>query len=308
MCLPCFLLLIHSPTHGRDYSHVVGSSSLFPYVISAAELFGKVTEWKTPLVESTGTGGGMKLFCSGVGEQTPDIVSASRPMNDSERQLCAQNNVEFIEFAFGYDGIVLARHRDAADIKITINDLNAILSKNKTTPHPYRVWSDLNKTYGPHKIRILGPPDTSGTKLALYEIMRRFDPTFVMRTDHVYINAADQENVIAQKVMSDVQAIAVMSYTFYKQNEERLKALSINDIQPSRKTIASRQYPLSRKLYLYVKLNHFGYIKGLKEFVHFFASKSIIGQNGLLAKYNFIPLDEHLVQKVHQKIKQESVQ
>ena len=311
------LLFTHPAFAARDQIRIVGSSTVFPFVAAAAEQFGKDDAYRTPIVESTGTGGGLAMFCSGSGEDTPDMANASRAIKDSEIALCKKNGVTRIgELKIGYDGIVLANARDAALFKLTKAQLFLALAKQvpvkgKLVDNPYKHWRDIDKALPNLPIMIYGPPPTSGTRDAFVELVmekgcEHFDEFTAfyadkdarkaacvrVREDGGFIEAGENDNLIVQKLVASPEALGIFGYNFLEQNAALVKANPINGAVPSIQSILDGSYKVARSLYVYVKLDHVGTIYGLKEFIQLLSSKAAIGHHGFLIVKGLLPLTE----------------
>ncbi len=305
----------------RDYISIVGSSTVYPFTTSVAETFGRSGPFKTPKVESTGTGGGIKLFCNGVGVSHPDIVNASRRIKQSEIDSCARNAVtEIVEIKVGYDGIVLAHSRKATNMKLSRKDVYLALAKQVPDPahpntlitNPYRTWKDVNPSLPAAKIEVLGPPPTSGTRDAFVELIMEAGcssyswikaledkeaPRFksvcdTLREDGAYIEAGENDNLIVQKLESNPRALGIFGFSYLEENEDKLAGSLLEGVTPVFETIASGQYPASRPLFIYVKKAHVGVIPGIREFVTEYVSDRALGQDGYLADKGLIPPDD----------------
>ncbi len=303
----------------RDYISIVGSSTVYPFTTAVAESFGKSGRYKTPKVESTGTGGGIKLFCNGVGVQHPDVANASRRIKASEVQACAKNGVkEVTEIKVGYDGIVVANARSAQIFKLSRKDLYLALAKQVPDPansgklinNPYKTWREINKILPADKIEVLGPPPTSGTRDAFLELVmepgcesydwiaglaksdkNRFKSIcHTIREDGGYIEAGENDNLIVQKLDASPKTLGIFGYSFLEENLNKLHGSLIDGKQPTFENIASGDYPVSRALFIYVKKAHVGVIPGLKEFVAEYTSERAFGQEGYLVDKGLIPL------------------
>jgi phosphate transport system substrate-binding protein len=303
----------------RQHILIVGSSTAYPIVTAVAERFGKKTGLVTPVVESTGTGGGIKLFCSGLGLATPDVAMASRSMKDSERQTCARNDVNDIrEIKIGYDGIVIASTKDTPEFRLSKRDLYLALarevpapdSRKALIPNPYQEWHQINSALPPLPIRVLGPPPTSGTRDIFAErlmqdvclqvpslrALRQVDPTRfrqrcqTLREDDAFVNAGENDARLVRKLINDPGTLGIFGYNFLDRNRDRLKAASIDGIKPGFELIESQIYPLSRPLYLYVKPRHAALVKGLGEFIEEIMSPGVSGREGYLIDRGLIPL------------------
>lgn len=305
----------------RDYIAVVGSSTVYPFATVVAEKFGKTTKFKTPKIESTGSGGGLKLFCAGVGVEHPDITNASRAIKKSEYDKCQKNGVKgIIEIKIGYDGIAFANANINAPVKVTRKDLFLALAKDvpksdgsKTViPNPYKTWRDVNPSLPNLKIEVLGPPPTSGTRDAFLELaMEKGGQKFAwikklkssdgkaykkithsIREDGAYVEAGENDNLIVQKLVANPSAFGIFGFSFLDQNTDRLQGSFIEGVQPTFEAIAEGQYPVSRPLFFYVKKAHVGVIPGVKEFLKAFTSEQAWGEDGYLSDKGLIPMPE----------------
>lgn len=311
------MMLVQPALAARDQIRIVGSSTVFPFVAAAAEQFGKDDAFRTPIVESTGTGGGLNMFCAGDGDRTPDMANASRPIKDSEIALCKKNGVNRIaELKIGYDGIVLANARDAALFKLSKEQLFLALAKqvpikSKLVDNPYQNWRDIDKALPNLPIMIYGPPPTSGTRDAFVELVMengcahfdefeafypdkdaRKSACIRVREDGAFIEAGENDNLIVQKLVASPEALGIFGYSFLEQNAALVKANFINDALPSVVNILNGSYKVARSLYVYVKLDHVGKIVGLHEFITLLTSKTAIGQHGFLIVKGLLPLTE----------------
>ena len=301
----------------RDQIRIVGSSTVFPFSTAVAEQFGKTTSFKTPVVESTGSGGGLKLFCAGAGDKHPDITNASRRIKKSEVEKCAKNGVtDITEVKVGYDGIAVANSKKAAQFELTLKDLFMALAKNvpagegKTMANPYKTWKDVRSDLPAIKIEVLGPPPTSGTRDAFAELaMEGGCKTFpwikslkkadkkayktlchTVREDGAYVEAGENDNLIVQKLEANPDALGIFGYSFLDQNADKVQGSTINGKAPTFDNIASGDYPVSRALFFYVKNAHVGKVAGMKEYVAEFTSNKAWGEEGYLADKGLIPM------------------
>ena len=302
----------------RDYISIVGSSTVYPFTTAVAEQFGRGGQFKTPKVESTGTGGGIKLFCNGVGPQFPDIANASRRIRPAELQTCASNGVkDVVEIKVGYDGIVIAENKGGKSLVLTRKDVYLALAKNVPDPanptsliaNPYVTWKDVNKSLPATKIEVLGPPPTSGTRDSFAELYmeagcRTFawldalrsqdEPRFkracdTMREDGAYIEAGENDNLIVQKLTANPSAVGIFGYSFLEENLDKLKGAVVDGVSPTFETVASGKYPASRPLFIYVKKQHVKVIPGIEEFIAEYTSDKALGDEGYLADKGLIP-------------------
>ncbi|CUU43644.1 hypothetical protein BVIRIDIS_26690 [Blastochloris viridis] len=302
--------LVSGTAEARDRIQVVGSSTVFPFTTAVAERFGQKSG-KAPIVESTGTGGGMKLFCAGVGANTPDASNASRRITKSEFDTCKQNGITPIEVKVGFDGIVLANSKKAREIDVTLEQLYLALAAEipgpdgKLVKNPNEKWSDVAANLPNQKIEVLGPPPTSGTRDAFNEmameggcksVQKRLGikieakQCMQIRADGAYIEAGENDNIIVQKLDSNPNAFGVFGYSFLEENQDKIQGSKINGVEDSVDNIASAQYPLSRSLYIYVKKEHLGVIPGLQDFLNEYVSEAAFGEDGYLEKKGLVPL------------------
>jgi phosphate transport system substrate-binding protein len=322
---------VASAQTSRDYIAIVGSSTVYPFTTTVAEQFGKGGKFKTPKVESTGTGGGFKLFCAGVGVQYPDISNASRAIKPAEQETCAKAGVkDILEVKIGYDGIVLANSAKATLFKVSRRDLYLALAKNVPDPanptalvaNPYKTWNQVNKALPADKIEVLGPPPTSGTRDAFVElVMEAGCQTFPwiktlkdvdegrfkrvcdsIREDGGYIEAGENDNLIVQKLEANPKAMGIFGYSFLEENLSKVEGSYVDGVPPTFENIASGKYPISRPLFIYVKSAHMGVIPGLKEFVTEYISDRSMGSEGYLADKGLIPLSASEQSKVRSSV------
>jgi phosphate transport system substrate-binding protein len=305
----------------RDYISIVGSSTVYPFATVVAEQFGKSTSFKTPKIESTGSGGGLKLFCAGVGVEHPDITNASRRIKQSEYETCVQNGVkEIVEVKIGYDGIVMANSKKAVPLKLTRKDIFLALAKDvpdpkggeKLIPNPYKTWKDVNPALPDKTIEVLGPPPTSGTRDAFVELameggaknfswikaMKKTDKKkykatcHTIREDGAYIEAGENDNLIVQKLEANPNAVGIFGFSFLDQNTDKIQGSLIDGVQPTFDAIADGKYPVSRPLFFYVKKAHVGVIPGIQEYLDEFTSDKAWGEDGYLAEKGMIPMPD----------------
>ncbi len=303
----------------RDYINIAGSSTVFPFSSAVAEQFGRGSSFRTPKVESVGTGGGLKLFCQGVGPQHTDIANASRRIKASEVADCKKNGVgEIVEVRIGFDGIVLANAKSAPTYRLTRQELYMALAKQVPDPadptrlvdNPYKNWRQVNKALPAVRIEVLGPPPTSGTRDAFNELVMekgcegfawlkelkgvdesRFKRVCTqLREDGGYVEAGENDNLIVQKLEANPLALGIFGYSFLEENLNRLHGSFIEGKAPLFESIADGSYPVSRSMYFYVKKAHVGVIPGIREFVAEFTSEKAMGDEGYLADKGLIPL------------------
>ena len=291
---------------------VVGSSTVYPFTTAVAEEYQRATPGVSVIVESTGTGAGIKLFCSGVGGDTPDMVNASRPMKASEYADCAKAGAKnVIELPVGIDGLTLIQAKDQAPLNLTVAQIYQALAANPFgKPQTAQTWKDIDPSLPATKIRVLGPPPTSGTRDSLAELVLEkgcdSDPAMKalkekdkdahkatctkIREDGAYVEAGENDNLLVQKVSADPGALGVLGYSFLEENLDKVSPVSIAGIAPTEATISDLSYPGSRKLYVYVKGEHIAAKPAIKNFIDAY-SKSW-GKGGMLAKRGLVPLHD----------------
>jgi len=305
----------------RDYISIVGSSTVYPFATVVAEQFGKTTHFKTPTIESTGSGGGMKLFCSGIGVEHPDITNSSRRIKKSEFDKCQSSGVtDILEVKIGYDGIVLANSKKAAPFNLSRKDIFLALAKDipdpsgaeKLIPNPHKTWHDVNPNLPNTKIEVLGPPPTSGTRDAFVELameggakkfgwikeMKDKDKNaykkicHTVREDGAYIEAGENDNLIVQKLDANPDAIGIFGFSFLDQNSDVIQGSVVDGENPTFEAIADGKYPVSRPLYFYVKKAHVGMVPGITEYLNEFSSEKAWGEEGYLTDRGLIPMPD----------------
>jgi phosphate transport system substrate-binding protein len=294
---------------------VVGSSTVYPFTTIVGETF--AAEGNTaPVIESTGTGGGMKLFCAGTGESHPDFTNASRAIKSSEKEKCAANGVTPLEMKVGYDGIVFANSNTAQALEITPRELFQALAKDvpqengKLVPNPFTHWNQINKSFPAIKIEVLGPPPSSGTRDAWVELVMeagcksykwvkelKDKKAFQgichgIREDGAYVEAGENDNLIIQKLANNPDAFGIFGFSFLDQNTDVIQGSPINGVAPTFESIADGSYPASRALYVYAKKEHMGVIPGMREFMELYLSDDMAGRDGSLGDAGLIPLPQ----------------
>jgi len=313
--------LAATSAQARDQIRIVGSSTVYPFATAAAEDFGRSTEFKTPIIESTGTGGGLKLFCAGVGVEHPDITNASRRIKKSEVEKCASNGVtDIVEVKVGYDGIVLANSKQSGRLELTRRHVFLALAKQVPDPaggeklvaNPYETWKEVDSSLPAKRIEVLGPPPTSGTRDAFAELAleggcKTFDWIKAMkskdksmyksvchsiREDGAYVEAGENDNLIVQKLEANPDALGVFGFSFLDQNTDKMQGSIVDGVAPEFDLIADGSYPVSRPLYFYVKKAHVGTIPGIENYLAEFTSEKAWGPDGYLADKGLIPMPD----------------
>jgi phosphate transport system substrate-binding protein len=307
---------VSAPAMARDTINIVGSSTVYPFATVVAERFGRNTDFPTPKLESTGSGGGLKLFCEGVGTQHPDITNASRRMKPGEFENCQANGVkEITEVRIGADGIVIANSKNAEKLDLTLEQVFLALAKEVPNPdggdelvaNPYMNWSDIDSSLPDFEISVMGPPPTSGTRDAFveiamqggckkYDFIKNMDKSemksvcHAMREDGPFIEAGENDNLIVQRLSQDPQTLGIFGYSFLMENTGQIQAATINGVEPTPEAISSEEYPVARSLWFYIKKAHVGVVPGIQEYVAEFTSESTWGDNGYLVDVGLIPL------------------
>lgn len=313
------LAMVSGPAVARDQIRIVGSSTVFPFATTVAERFGKSTDFKAPIVESTGSGGGLKLFCAGIGEGHPDITNASRRIKQSEVDNCAKNGInDIVEVKIGYDGIVLGNSRKSPVLNVTRKDIFLALAKDipdgegNWKANPHKTWKDVNSALPAVKIEVMGPPPTSGTRDAFVELAmeggcKTFDwvkalkkkdkksykaRCHTIREDGAFIEAGENDNLIVQKLQANPDAFGVFGFSFLDQNSDAIQGSKVGGKDPSFDNISDGSYPVSRSLFFYVKKVHVDKTPGIKEFLAEFTSERAWGPEGYLADKGLIPMPD----------------
>ncbi|MGZ8995488.1 MAG: PstS family phosphate ABC transporter substrate-binding protein [Rhodospirillales bacterium] len=324
-------IAVAGAAQARDQIRVVGSSTVYPFTTRVAEEFGRTTKFATPIIESTGTGGGFKLFCAGIGVDTADISNASRAIKKSEVESCAKAGITGItEIKIGYDGIVLANSRQSKQMDITLEQLYRALAKDLPdgkggfAPNSNTKWSDIAPSLPDARIEVLGPPPTSGTRDAFVELameggckkidaiaqLEKADPDKFkavchgVREDGAYVEAGENDVLIVRKLEANPSAFGVFGYSFLEQNQDKIQGSKINGVADTYENISSGDYPISRSLFIYVKKPHVGVIPGMQEFVVEFTSDKASGPEGYLADKGLIALPDEEREK-YQEIAKE---
>lgn len=300
----------------RDQITVVGSSTVYPFTSAVAEQFGRTGKFKTPKVESTGTGGGIKLFCNGIGPQHADVANASRAMKKSEFETCTKNGVtDILEIKIGFDGLTIAENKAGALSALTKKQVYLALAKTipvdgQMVPNPNKTWKDVDSSLPAIKIEVLGPPPTSGTRDSFLELfmeagcdLENKKACHAIREDGAFIEAGENDNLIAQKLAANKNALGIFGYSFLEENTDKLKGLKIDGIAPTFETISSAKYTAARPLFVYIKKQHIGVIPGLKEFANEYVSDKAIGEEGYLSDRGLVSLDKSDLAKTRNDVK-----
>ena len=306
----------------RDQIKIVGSSTVYPFSSAVAEELGSTTKFPTPVVESTGTGGGMKLFCSGAGIDTPDITNASRRIKDKELKTCEENGVtDITEALIGFDGIAIAQDSKVASFNVTKAQLALAVAEQVPSKdgkslitNPYKKWSDIDASLPSREIIVYGPPKSSGTRDSFEELVlqhvfekmpvytdlfkadektnKKYKAYSVIRTDGAYVESGENDNLIVQKLTKNPAAVGIFGYSFLEENKDKVAGVTIDTIAPTADTISSGKYPVARSMYFYIKNSHLEQVPAIKEYVNLFMSEKMIGKDGILTEIGLVPLTD----------------
>ena len=316
-----FNIVFLGSMQARDQLYVVGSSTVYPFATVVAENFGQKSGMKVPKIESTGSGGGMKLFCKGLGTQHPDITNASRRVKKKEFKKCQENGIDFVEVKVGYDGIVIANSKKSPVMALTKKQIFLALGKDvpegnkeggKLIPNPNKKWSDVDPSLPDIAIEVLGPPPTSGTRDAFQELaieggckafpelkaIKKQDKKKyksicrAVREDGPFIEAGENDNLIVQKLVENPNAFGVFGFSFLLENADKIQGSTVNGAAPTMVAIADKSYGISRPLYFYVKSAHLDVIPGMREYVAEFTAPDTWGPGGYLEERGMIPMPD----------------
>mgnify|MGYP000364889480 CR=1 FL=1 len=311
------MFLMAGSAQARNQIRVVGSSTVYPFSSYVAEEFGATTDYSTPVVEATGTGGGMKLFSQGNGLGTPDISNASRKMKLSEYKRCLKNGVkEITEVIFGYDGIVFAHNNKNPELDLTREQIVLALAaevpqEGELVDNPYQYWDQIDSDLPHREILVYGPPTTSGTRDAFEELVME-DATKHMdgyggkytkvRTDGKYVPSGENDNLIVKRLERNKDAIGIFGYSFLEQNSGTIQAAQIEGVKPVPEKISQGKYPVARSLFFYVKRSHLDKVDGLREYIDLFLSEKMIGNYGYLKSIGLVPLPKEKRKEMRQRV------
>lgn len=324
-------LAFATAAEARDQIRIVGSSTVYPFTTAVAEQFGKSSGSKTPVVESTGTGGGMKIFCEGVGVDKADATNASRRIKKSEFELCSKNGVkDIVELKIGFDGLTIAQSKGGPNISLTRKQVFQALAekvpndKGELVDNPYKNWSDIDASLPNIKIEVLGPPPTSGTRDSFHELFmekgaeefdvlkqmkkddeanktKNFDKVWKsIRKDGAYVEAGENDNVIVQKLEANKNAFGIFGYSFLEENTAKLKGVAIDGVEPEYDAISGGKYKGARPLFIYVKKQHVGVVPGIDKFVAEYVADKTMSADGYLARKGLVALPKTEAAKVRE--------
>ena len=307
------LATLSSVVQARDSIRIVGSSTVFPFATVVAEKLGSRGKYKTPVVESTGTGGGMKLFCAGVGVGHPDFTNASRAIKKSELKLCQQNGVSgIIEIIIGNDGIAFANSVKSGQANFTLAQLWMAMAEYG--PQPSR-WNEIDASFPDVAIKILAPPPTSGTRDAWndlvmkegckvageYETLRK--KCAIFREDGAVEEAGENDTLIVRRLSADPAAFGIFGFSFLDMNGDRIQGSTIEGVAIALDTIQTHEYPVSRPLFFYAKKAHIGAIPGMQDYLNEFVSESAVWEYGYLSDIGLVPLEPKQLAEIRKRIK-----
>jgi phosphate transport system substrate-binding protein len=290
------MILMTTTLYARDQINIVGSSTVYPFSTVVAERFGKSGKFQTPVIESTGTGGGMKLFCKGIGTNTPDMSNASRKIKPKEVKLCKDNGVtDITQVIVGLDGIAFTSSVQGKQYNFTKKQLWEAMADLGSKPTK---WSDIDPSLPDIKIAILTPPATSGTRDAWNDlVMKKGCPEtikgkecFLLREDGAVIEVGENDTLIINKLVGEPTYFGIFGFSYYDNSKDKVQAHTIEDVKISLSSIQDGSYPISRPLYFYVKNQHIDVIPGIEEFVKEFTSKRAAGKRGYLLDLGLVPL------------------
>lgn len=295
----------------RDRIQITGSSTVFPFTTAVAERFGQRPGARTPIVESTGTGGGMRIFCGGVGVNTPDVTNASRRITQSEFNTCRQNGVSPIELMIGFDGIVVANSKSGRRVDFTLEQIYLALAaqipnaQGQLVANPHRNWSDISPTLPNIRIEVIGPPPTSGTRDSFNELgllagcqayhrgrnlQADARACQQIRADGAFIEGGENDNIIVQRLVANANAFGVFGYSFLEENQDKIQGSHINGVADTVENIQNGRYPMARSMFVYFKREHLDLVPSLRDFIAEYASETALGDDGYLEKKGLVPL------------------
>lgn len=307
----------------NDQIRITGSSTVYPFTSYVAEEFGTTSKFPTPIVESTGSGGGMKIFCAGAGVDTPSFTNSSRPMKIKEFETCQANGVKDITgLMVGFDGIAISQSKENPKMDLTLEHIFLALAEEvpsadgkSLVKNPYKYWNEIDSALPKREIRMIGAPTTSGTRDSFDEMVmeaasKKFDAYGEskgkykkIRTDGVYIPGGENDNLIVQQLTQDKAALGYFGYSFLEENHNKIQGIDLNGIEANAENIASGKYPVARSMFIYMKNAHIGKVKGMEEFMDLYSSNAMIGQKGVLKNIGLIPMPSETLEKVQKAVK-----
>lgn len=302
--LAAAVMSVAGVAQAREQINIVGSSTVYPFASFVAEEFGATTNYPTPVIEGTGSGGGLRLFCNGVGTGTPDITNASRRMHVGELERCIENGVtDITEVYIGSDGIAFAQSNQNEQMDVTVDQLFLAIAAQvpvdgELVPNPYTNWNQIDDSFPDREIVIVGPPTTSGTRDAFEELVlvvaaeeyeEYGDEEYSdVRNDGAWVDGGENDNLIVQRLTQDTTAFGIFGFSFLEENNDVLVGSNINGVEPTQETISSFEYPVARSMFFYLKNQHGEEVPVMYEYADMFASDMMLGEGGLLADLGLI--------------------
>ncbi|QNI03442.1 substrate-binding domain-containing protein [Halomonas sp. SH5A2] len=316
--LAAAVMSVAGVAQAREQINIVGSSTVYPFSSFVAEEFGATTNYPTPVLESTGSGGGMRLFCNGVGEDTPDITNSSRRMKVSEYERCVENGVtDITEVYIGSDGIAFAQSNENDPMPVTLEQIFLAVAAQvpqdgDLVDNPYTNWNQIDESLPDREIVIVGPPTTSGTRDSFEElVMEAASEEFEeygdeaysdVRNDGPWVDGGENDNLIVQRLTQDTTAFGVFGYSFLEENDNVLIASDIDGVTPTPESIAKDEYPVARTMFFYIKNQHADEVPVMYEYADMFVSDMMIGENGLLKDIGLIVPTADAVEESQQAV------
>ncbi len=316
----------------RDQIKMVGSSTVYPFASAVAEELGATTKYPTPVVESTGSGGGMKLFCAGNDMNTPDITNASRRMKAKEFKMCEKNGVtDITEAVVGFDGIAFAQDKSNTPFNVTKKQIALAVAAEVPSKdgkslikNPYKRWSEIDASLPNREIIVYGPPKSSGTRDAFEDMVmkgtfkkmsvytdlykadkkanKRYKKYAVVRQDGVYVPSGENDNIIVQKLTKNKNAFGIFGYSFLVENDDKLAGSKVDGVSPTPDAISSGKYPISRSLFFYTKNSHKKDVPAINKYVEMFMSENMIGKEGILGEIGLISLPDAQREEIRKSV------
>lgn len=316
--LAAAVMSVAGVAQARDQINIVGSSTVYPFASFVSEEFGATTNYPTPVIESTGSGGGMRLFCNGIGEGTPDVTNASRRMKVSEFERCVENGVtDITEVYIGSDGIAFAQSNENDPMPVTLEQIFLAVAAQvpqdgDLVDNPYTNWNQIDSSLPDREIVIVGPPTTSGTRDSFEELVLEVasenfeeyggEHYSDVRNDGAWVDGGENDNLIVQRLTQDTKAFGVFGYSFLEENDDVLIASTIEGVEATPETIADEEYPVARTMYFYLKNQHGEEVPVMYEYADMFVSDMMIGESGLLKDIGLIVPTADEVAEVQQDV------
>lgn len=316
--LAAAVMSVAGVAQAREQINIVGSSTVYPFASFVAEEFGATTNYPTPVIEGTGSGGGLRLFCNGIGSGTPDITNASRRMHVGELERCIENGVtDITEVYIGSDGIAFAQSNQNDQMDVTTEQLFLAIAAQvpvdgELVPNPYTNWNQIDSSLPDREIVIVGPPTTSGTRDAFEElVLEAASANFEeyggedysdVRNDGAWIDGGENDNLIVQRLTQDTTAFGIFGFSFLEENDDVLIGSNIDGVEPTQETISSFDYPVARSMFFYIKNQHGEEVPAMYEYADMFVSDMMLGEGGLLADIGLILPTASALDRVQQDL------